>query len=281
MEKMHIIFDVDKCVGCFNCMLACQDEHCGNEWLPYTGSMQLHDEKWIHTTRHERGKTPIIDVCFQTEMCHHCENAYCEKKFPDAIYHRKDGIVLIDPEKAANKDLVKACPYGMISWNEEKGAAQKCTLCAHLLDDGWEEPRCVQACPLRALSVVKCSDEEYEGMVAKHKLKKAGSPESGSRLAYKNMYRINSVFVFGAVVEEKDGIERCVEGAKAQLILNGDVIAEADTDFFGEYRIDSLPKNAGAFELKICKDGYKEAVLNVTIENECCDAGKVQLEADL
>ena len=281
MERAHIIFDIDKCVGCFNCMLACQDEHLGNDWLPYTASQPLHGKKWIKTTRHERGKAPIIDVVFKTEMCHHCENAACEKRFPDAIEHREDGIVLIKPDKAGNKELVDACPYGMIAWNEEKGVAQKCTMCAHLLDDGWKEPRCVNACPLRALKYVKCSDEEYEGMIIKKKLRRAGNEAHKSRLAYKNMYRITSVYVHGAVVYiTEGGYERVIEGAKARLLLNGQEIASQETNFFGEYRIDSLPKNAGDFVLEISAPGYRTVTKNVTVTDVCCDAGKVTLEKD-
>jgi nitrate reductase beta subunit len=36
-------------------------------------------------------------------------------KYPDQISKRKDGIVIIDPDKAkGNKDMVGACPYGAI-----------------------------------------------------------------------------------------------------------------------------------------------------------------------
>ncbi len=60
------------------------------------------------------------------------------------MYRRDDGIVIVDPEKAAGrKDLVSSCPYRRIYWNEEQQVAQKCTMCAHLLDQGWKEPRCV------------------------------------------------------------------------------------------------------------------------------------------
>ena len=40
-----------------------------------------------------------------------------------------------------------ACPYDVIFFNEDLNLAQKCTGCAHLLDDGWAEPRCADACP--------------------------------------------------------------------------------------------------------------------------------------
>lgn len=95
-------------------------------------------------------------------MCRHCENITCEKAFPDAVIRRDDGIVLLDPKAKGNRDLVKSCPYGMITWNEELQTAQKCTMCAHLLDNGWKRsPAASRPAPLRALSVVKCTDEEF------------------------------------------------------------------------------------------------------------------------
>ena len=29
-----IIVDLDRCNGCFNCQIACKDEHCDNDWRP-------------------------------------------------------------------------------------------------------------------------------------------------------------------------------------------------------------------------------------------------------
>lgn len=34
MSKVFVI-DVAKCSGCYNCQLACKDEHCENDWRPY------------------------------------------------------------------------------------------------------------------------------------------------------------------------------------------------------------------------------------------------------
>ena len=28
------VFDAARCNGCFNCQIACKDEHCGNDWMP-------------------------------------------------------------------------------------------------------------------------------------------------------------------------------------------------------------------------------------------------------
>ena len=41
---------------------------------------------------------------------------------------------------------------GVIYFNEDLNIAQKCTGCAHLLDGGWKEPRCADACPTVASS---------------------------------------------------------------------------------------------------------------------------------
>lgn len=279
MEKMHIIFDVDKCVGCFNCMLACQDEHVGNCWLPYTDAQEEHKAKWIKTTRHERGAAPITEVAFVTEMCRHCENAACEKACPDAVIRRDDGIVLLDTQKAkGNRKLVDACPYGMIAWNEELETAQKCTMCAHLLDQGWKEPRCVQACPLRALSVVKCTDEEFAQLVEKQQLKPLEAGGNKPRLLCRNLYKVNTCFVYGAVARKADGIERAVEGAEATLTLNGEVIASATTDFLGEFKIDCIPKNSGTFDLSISNDGKVIHTMQVTVGEECPNAGVIYIE---
>lgn len=60
--------------------------------------------------------------------------------------------MIIDPEKACRHGRpAAACPYGAIFWNEALSLPQKCTGCAHLLDNGAKVPRCVEACPTDAL----------------------------------------------------------------------------------------------------------------------------------
>ena len=87
------------------------------------------------------------------------------KKSQDAaVYQRPDGIVLIDPEKAKDrKEIVDTCPYGAIWWNQETATPQKCTFCVHLLEDGWQQPRCVQACPTDALIGGTCGRRQDAG----------------------------------------------------------------------------------------------------------------------
>ena len=275
MEKMHLVVDLEKCVGCFNCLLACKDEHVENSWLPYTGPQQKHDQKWIGPERFERGVVPFTEGYFVNKLCRHCGNAACERAFPDAVSRREDGIVLLDPEKAKDaKALVDACPYGMISWNEEIGAAQKCTMCAHLIDDGWKEPRCVQACPLRALSIVFCEDAEFEERAKNQGLAPLEDGDNKPRVLYKNLYRHKTCFVAGALAcIGEAGEERAAIGATVQLRQGGELVAECKTDFFGEFKIDNIPKSGGAYELTCLMDSYEPVIKEITVEGEslCLD----------
>lgn len=274
MEKMHIVVDVAKCVGCYNCMIACKDEHVGNSWLPYTDEQQKHEEKWINPEKHERGSAPYTEVCHVTKLCQHCEDAPCEKACPDAIHRRRDGVVLLDAKKAkSNKALLKACPFGMISWNEELDTAQKCTMCAHLLDAGWTEPRCVQACPLRALSVVRCEDAAFEQLVENQKLKPLYESSHKPRVLYRNLHKYTTCFISGALAYKQDGIEKAAADATVRLKLNGEVLKEVKTDFFGEFKIDRIPKNSGTFEIEGSLSGYNPIHCHVTVgdESPCMD----------
>lgn len=145
------IFDAAKCNGCRNCQLACKDEHVDNEWLPYAKPQPDTGQFWTSMEEIIRGQVPKVKVSYVMHRCQHCDNAPCMKAAPDAVYKREDGLVIIDPVKAEGKrELVDACPYGAIFWNEELSIPQKCTGCAHLVDEG-ELPHCVDVCPHEAL----------------------------------------------------------------------------------------------------------------------------------
>lgn len=268
MKKFHMIVDLEKCVGCFNCMLACKDEHVGNKWLPYTDEQQKHENKWICPTMTERGVAPYTEVTYVTRMCQHCDNAPCEKKYPDVFIKRSDGIMLIDYKKAHDKGIKDACPYGMISWNEELGCAQKCTGCAHLIDDGWKEPRCVQACPLRALQTVFCEDSEWDKIVEKQGLKPITDGTNKPRVMYKNLYFYTKCFVKGALCFDKNGIEEAAIGAKVELLVNNVCVAENETDFLGEFYIDRIPKNSGPMQIRATYKDKEPLIADFEIKEE-------------
>jgi len=146
------LIDIAICNGCYNCQIACKDEHCSNDWRPYAAPQPETGQFWLRLNEHIRGTVPKVKMHYVPVLCQHCDDAPCMEAASDAVYKRDDGLVVIDPEKAAgNRALVDSCPYGAIFFNEGLALPQKCTGCAHLLDRGWKEPRCVDACPTGAL----------------------------------------------------------------------------------------------------------------------------------
>jgi Fe-S-cluster-containing dehydrogenase component len=259
MKKWNLIIDVAKCEDCNNCFLACKDEHVGNDWPGYAVSQPLHGHRWIDIMRKERGQYPLIDVAYRPTPCMHCDNAPCIKAAKNnAIYKRADGIVIIDPEKArGQKALLDACPYDAIWWNEEKDLPQKCTFCAHLLAEGWKEPRCVQACPTGALRFVAAEGSETQKMVETENLEVLHPQfKTLPRVYYKNLYRYSRCFIGGSVALDRAGVKDCAQGANISLIKDSKPIAQTVSDDFGDFKFDNLEENSGIYTLEIrYKDG--------------------------
>jgi Fe-S-cluster-containing dehydrogenase component len=269
MKKWNLIIDVEKCEDCNNCFLSCKDEYVGNDWPGYSSAQPLHGHRWMNIMRKERGQYPLIDVAYRPTPCMHCDNAPCIKAAKNgAVYKRDDGIVIIDTVKAKGQEaIVNSCPYKAIWWNEEKQIPQKCTLCAHLLDQGWEKTRCVQACPTGALNLVKLEDSEIDRILKKEKLERLHD-EKGTlpRVYYKNLHRYEKCFIAGSVAFEHEGVTDCAEGALVALIKDGEVIREAATDNFGDFKFDGLGENSGRYSLKIKFRDYEEKLLTVDLQ---------------
>lgn len=280
MKKWHMIIDVGKCEDCNNCFLACKDEHTDNYFPGYAMSQPKHGHRWINIMRKERGQSPVIDMAYLPVPCMHCDNAPCIKASKDgAIYKRKDGIVIIDPNKAkGQKNVVAACPYGAIWWNEQSNIPQKCTFCAHLLDDGWKQTRCSQACPGEALTVRYAEDSEMQRLIEAEKLE-VYQPEhkTSPRVYYKNLYRYTRCFIGGSVAVRVKGQDECAEGAIITLLdAANNKVAECTTDNFGDFKFDNLKENSGKYTLEIVYPGYEKKTLTVDLK-ESVNIGTVFL----
>lgn len=169
MKQRYMVIDVRWCEDCNNCFMACKDEHVDNSWPGYTDAQPRHGHRWMNIQRRERGTYARNDFQYLPMPCQHCENAPCIEASNGAITRREDGIVMIDMEKAkGKKELVDSCPYGAIYWSEEVDKPQKCTMCAHLLDDAsWApaKPRCAHSCPTEAIQYFYIEPAEMEKMV--------------------------------------------------------------------------------------------------------------------
>ncbi|MBT7955861.1 MAG: oxidoreductase [Rhodospirillaceae bacterium] len=268
MSKWNLIIDLENCTNCNMCVLACQDEHVDNTFPGYAEEMPKHGARWIEIMRKERGQAPMIDVAYLPVMCQHCDDAPCIKAAENgAVSKRADGIVIIDPEKAkGQKQLVESCPYNAIWWNEDLQLPQHWIFDAHLLDDGWKQPRAVSVCATEAIAAKKLDDGEMAKLVDAEGLEVL-NPEFGTRprVYYKNLYRYNKCFIGGSVATTKDGTSDCVEGASVKLSQGSDVIAEATTDVFGDFKFDRLDENSGTYKVEISADGHGSKSLDVEL----------------
>ena len=263
MSRLSLFIDITKCSGCYNCFLACRDEYFDNDYPGYSAAQPLNDQFWMQIKEVERGTYPKPKLAYIPTPCQHCEDAPCiDAAENGAVYRREDGIVMIDPEKAKGQErIVNACPYRVIYWNKEKQIPQKCTLCAHRLDEGDKEPRCVEACPTGALVFGDLDDPNSDiAKLAASQDAEAFHPEFKVKplVQYKG---IPKRFVTGEVVlKDKQG--ECAQGVKVSLEGNG-VKLETLTDTFGDFEFEGLSKNQ-AYKLTIAQQGYSDIRFDIT-----------------
>ncbi len=224
MAQYMAVVDSTRCIDCRSCVIQCKDEFAINDYPPYSAGMPFDGQKWIHVETLERGTYPKVRFESMPVLCMMCDNAPCMAAAKDgAIYKRPDGIVIIDPIKSkGQKQIVAACPYGVIYWNDEKQIPQKCTFCIHRLLNG-EVPRCMMACPTGAIKIGDYPQIEAAIDTISRGFPQALHPEYGTAPRVKYI-GLPATFIAGALVDSKG---ECLEGA--------DVVAK-DTAAGGAYR---------------------------------------------
>jgi tetrathionate reductase subunit B len=247
MAKTFVI-DVGKCCGCYNCQLACKDEHVDNDWTPYAKPQPDTGQFWMKIQENVCGTVPKVRMHYIPLLCQHCDDAPCISACKDgANVKRDDGLVLIDPEKCTGcKDCMTACPYGVIYFNDGLNLAQKCTGCAHLLDNGYKLPRCVEACPTDA--IVFGEEEDLKDLIAGADVLKA---ELGCRprVYYRN---IPGKFISGTVYDPV--AKEVVIGARC-LLTSGGKVVETFTDQYGDFWFQDLA--VGRYDVGIEAKGFE------------------------
>jgi Fe-S-cluster-containing dehydrogenase component len=255
MAKYGMVIDITRCNGCYNCFLTCRDEYWNNDYLPYSVGQPFSGHFWLRINEKERGRTPKVKVAYTPVLCMHCENPSCVDAAENgAVYKRPDGIVIIDPEKAVGqRQIVGACPYRVIYWNEAKNLPQKCTLCAHLLDEGWKEPRCAEACPTQAMVFGDMDDptSEISKLIASGRAEVI-HPEYGlnEKVSYIGLPKR---FIAGTVVF--GDTDDCA--GKVNVTLTGKGVKQTGvTNRFGDFEFEGL--EAGReFSVKVEHPGYR------------------------
>ena len=270
--RYGIAINSGRCMACYACFMACKDEHCGwdttvSKAQPHMGQFWMNIKEWERGDNERRIKTATVPT-----PCAHCANPACKEAatVDGAVYVREDGIVIIDPVKAkGQKAIADACPIGAVYWNEEEQIPQKCTMCAHLLDDPdypGKEPRCVEACPNQALIFGDLDDpnSEISRAIAAGKV----TPLAGLEGQDTGVVHLNvpSVFLAGTVCLPEDDEVAIGAHVKATCKECGKVF-EMDTNWAGDWEFEDLPRSK-PFTVEISMDGYKSVVYDVTTDTD-------------
>ena len=182
MTRYGMSIDLDRCIGCEACMVACKTE---NE-VP-EGNFRLRIREVVV------GSFPDLQGEFRMEQCFHCDNAPCVSVCPTgATYKTPDGIVLVDASKCTGcKACVTACPYGM-RYVHPNGYVDKCTFCEHRVAEG-RVPACVETCPTGARAFGNLDDAKSPVRKAINRARRVDvlKPQTGAR---PKLYYLNSRF---------------------------------------------------------------------------------------
>jgi molybdopterin-containing oxidoreductase family iron-sulfur binding subunit len=157
--RYGMVLDLERCIGCHACSVACKIENGTSPGVFWSRVFQLED-----------GPYPEVRRVYIPRLCMHCENPACVTVCPTAAtYKDPQGFVRVDEDKCIGcKACMLACPYsvryfndgkayfpeGMNLWGEvgeehKEGTVAKCTFCRHRVLEGLE-PACVVACPTGA-----------------------------------------------------------------------------------------------------------------------------------
>ena len=180
MPRYGLVIDLDRCVACQACVIACKMENNVPVSTPQSSRNRRMTLRVRVVPLTHAGQYPNPSLGIYPVQCNQCDNPPCVAACPTgATYKRADGIVLINWEKCIGcKYCMAVCPYSARSYIEEEqrqeyenpdltayygatvppqGKVDKCTFCAHLVERG-DQPACVSACPAEARTFGDLSD---------------------------------------------------------------------------------------------------------------------------
>ena len=197
--KKVIVVDIEKCVGCKSCELACATAHSESKnILQAVFEQPLAEARLRVRTR--------ADYSFPN-LCRHCRNAPCIEACPTHALSRESlgEPVLCDLTKCVGiAHCVPACPYGVLRLDREGKVVLKCDSCLERVEEG-KDPACVEGCPTDALRFVPV--EELDPDVITQAVE-------GSLVYYQLTYEIDQVKCTACGICRRECPVEAISGAK-------------------------------------------------------------------
>lgn len=143
MSHYAIVTDLNRCVGCLACNVACKAMNGVQPGSFWSKTLRVGP----NPKQGGSGQFPDVEMYFLTMQCQRCANPECVSICPTgASSIAEDGTVQIDRELCIGCEAcIQACPYGVRYLNDEAGVVEKCTMCEQLLERN-ELPACVAQC---------------------------------------------------------------------------------------------------------------------------------------
>ena len=194
-RKLGLVIDLDTCVGCHACVIACKSWNTENYGAPLADTDAYGADpvgsflNRVHSYEIQPETGPAQLVHFP-KSCLHCEDAPCVTVCPTGASYKRveDGIVLVNEDSCIGCGLCAwACPYGAREMDPVEKVMKKCTLCVDRiynenLPEIDREPACVRTCPSGARHFGDFADSESN--VSKLVAERGGidlMPEQGTK----------------------------------------------------------------------------------------------------
>jgi len=149
-----ILAEIDKCVGCRACEVACAEKHLGDVDISKAGEEALLYARRMHVGIAMGGTKPM------PIQCRHCEDPTCLFACITGAMHRdpNTGMVLVDEEKCVGCwTCLKMCSFGTIMVDPINHRVLKCDKCYME-----RPPACVEACPNDVLILEEVEFVDHE-----------------------------------------------------------------------------------------------------------------------
>ncbi len=122
MSRYAMLIDLERCVGCQSCTVACK-----SEWAVPIGGARTRVRP-----AGTQGQYPNFKSTFYVSQCNHCDRPTCVPACPTgATYQDSTGTVRVNRELCIGcGSCVAACPYDARYVDSAAGKVDKCDFCA-------------------------------------------------------------------------------------------------------------------------------------------------------